>query len=69
MNVLHQAVVSRNLDSALHVIQHALGIMTGDVAANVFSDCSPEEWAEMSIQDRAHRIGEWLKVEAQAAEL
>lgn len=64
MNLLTAAANTAKLDLAVRGIQGALGITTGDVAANCFSSITPAMWAQMPREQRKRWIGQWLRMEA-----
>jgi hypothetical protein len=60
--VIVAAVNSGTTDQAALLLQTALGIKSGDVAAQCFPD--QDKWATMSMADRCKVIGEYLSAEA-----
>jgi hypothetical protein len=58
-NLLEQAINSDDSHHAAKIIQHALGIVSDDVA----NYCFPKSWPDDRAQ-RASIIGEWLQTEA-----
>lgn len=58
MNLLTKAMQTDTADEAASIIQQALGITDGGVAANVF----PTYWPR-NVNKRAQIISDWLRTE------
>lgn len=60
-----QALVAPTLGDAIAPIQAALGIASGDVAANVFSGLpnGDDSWPSLTIEEREEWLGRWLQDE------
>jgi hypothetical protein len=63
MNLLAHALRAETLDVALTPIMRALGIKTGDTAANIFSGMGDDEWPELTLEARRDWLLHWLKFE------
>jgi hypothetical protein len=60
-NVLRQALTCDDLDESCRLIQDALGITDGGVAAQAFSGRT--NWAELTIEGRAELLRDYLIAE------
>jgi len=69
VSVVMQALDATTLGDAVSLIQDALGIDDGGVAAMVFSGLpkGDDSWPELTRDERAKWLGEWLRVEALSA--
>lgn len=63
VTALDVAIKQATLDGALKVIMDALGITTGDVAAQVFSAQGPGEWLVAESTRKANMLASWLRAE------
>jgi hypothetical protein len=70
MNLLSQAIHATELDDAVSVLQTALGIETGDIAAVVFSGFlrGDDSWFDLSTDERRKWLANWLAAEIDYAE-
>jgi hypothetical protein len=60
-NILTRALQSNDPDESCRLIQDALGITTGDVAAQCFSGI--DNWDVLPLPERGKVIAAWLKSE------
>jgi hypothetical protein len=65
INLLAQAIHADELDDAVSLLQTALGIETGDVAAIVFSELpkGDDSWLDLSTDERRKWLAKWLAAE------
>jgi len=63
MPLLTDALQADTLDAALTPIMRALGITTGDTAANIFSGFGDDEWCDLSFEDRRAWLVRWFEFE------
>jgi hypothetical protein len=65
MTLLADALRAETLDASLALIQAALGIKTGDCAADVFSGLprGDDEWPDLSLEARRAWLAKWLSTE------
>jgi hypothetical protein len=68
MNTLKTALRSDTLDSALYVLQRALGIETGDVAGQVFRNRDHATWPQLPDNQRRIVLLNYLSAELDHAE-
>lgn len=64
--LIRRAIAAPTLDAAVRMIQDAIGITTGDVAAQVFSGLpfGDDTWPDLTPVARAQWLSEYLRVEA-----
>lgn len=63
MNLLANALRAETLDASLTPLMRALGIKTGDTAANIFSGLGDDEWPDLTLESRGAWLLQWLKFE------
>ena len=63
MTLLADALRAETLDAALAPIMRALGIKTGDTAANIFSGLGDDEWPDLSLEAPPRLAVRWLEFE------
>jgi hypothetical protein len=65
MTIITRALHTRELHEAVRLLQDALGITTGDVAAHAFSGLpeGDDSWPKLSVDERRRWIADYLGAE------